>query len=174
MSEIVRRPTTVAAGVAGVAALVAVAAAGLGSTAGLALGAIGAAGVAAGLARGARPGVDVGCLVLFLGVVAGGLGIGSVELTLIGTVATVVAWDLAQGAIDLGDQLGRGARTARLEAVHAVSSLLVGLTAAAAGYAVYLVGAGGRPVSAAVLLLIAAILLTVGLGSGRSRNRRRR
>ncbi len=38
-----------------------------------------------------------------------------VEPTLVATVCTVVAWDLAGSAIDLGDQLGREADTRRLE-----------------------------------------------------------
>ncbi|WP_449289598.1 DUF7519 family protein [Natronobacterium lacisalsi] len=96
-------------------------------------------------------------------------GAAAVEPTLVGAVATVLAWDRAQAAIDLGEQLGREARTLRLEAVGLASSLVVGLASATVGYAIYVVGSGGQPVSALVLLLLAAVLLTVGLGSKRKR-----
>jgi hypothetical protein len=175
VSEITRRPTIRSSAAAGTAALVAVLAAGLGSSVGLAFAAVGAVVFAASLVRGHRRAADVGGIVLFFGVVASGLGTTAVEPTIVGTIATVVAWDVAHGAIDLGEQLGREAETSRLEAVQIVSSLLVGLLAGTAGYAVYVVGAGGQPVAAVVLLVLAALLIVVGFGERRSsRSTRRR
>lgn len=163
MSGIERRPTLIEAGVSGAAAVTAVAAVGATSTAGLAFGTVGSVAIAFGLIRGTRAAIDGGSLALFLGVVASGLAVDGVEAALVGTVATVVAWDLGQGAIDLGDQIGRDSSTARLESVHVVSSLLVGLLSATVGYAIYVVGSGGQP-AAVVVLLLAAFLVTVGLG----------
>lgn len=169
MSEIVRRPTRVASVAAVVAALLAVGLAGLGSRSGLVVAALGALGLAAGLARGNRRAVDGGCLLAFVGVVIGGLGADAVEPTVIATVATVVAWDLGQDAVDLGDQLGREASTARLEGVHVFSSVLVGLLSATLGYAVYVFAADGQPVAVVVFLLLAACFVTMGLGTRGSR-----
>ncbi|MFC4246321.1 hypothetical protein ACFOZ7_04850 [Natribaculum luteum] len=168
MSEITRRPTTVGSAVAVVAAVVALAAS-ASSTSGLVFGFAGVGVVTVGVTRGRRRAVDIGALALFLGVVTGGLAGGSVEATLLGTVGTVLAWDCGQSAVDLGEQLGREADTWRLEAVHAGSSLLVGLASATIGYAAYVVAGGGQPVAAVVLLLTAAILVTIGLGTDRVR-----
>lgn len=168
MSEITRRPTRLAGAVASAGVVCAVAAAGLASTTGLAVALVGAALFAVGLVIGSRATVDLGCLVLFGGVVAGGLGgPGHLEVTLLGTVAAAVAWDLGGSAIDLGYQLGREPSTARLEAVHVASTLLVGLASVTVGYAVYVVAAAGQPVDALVLLLVAGAAATLALGARR-------
>lgn len=164
---VTRRPTPVSSAIAVVAAIGAAAIGGSASAAGLAIGLAGVIVLLAGLARGARTGVDLGSLALFLGVVAGGIEGVSVELTLIATVSTVLAWDLGSNAIDLGDQLGREANTSRLETVHAGSSLLVGLATATTGYAVYVFTADEQPASAVALLLVAAFLVTLGLATSR-------
>ncbi|WP_306059538.1 DUF7519 family protein [Natronococcus wangiae] len=174
MTEITRRPAVRSSAVAGAAAFVAVVAAGIGSVGGVAFAAFGLVILATGLIRGHGRSVDAGGLVLFFGVVAGGLETNAVEPTVVGTIATVVAWDVAHGAIDVGDQLGREAETTRLEAVQVVSSLLVGLLSGTAGYAVYAVGADGQPVAAVVLLVVAAVLIVVGFGGRRSERSTRR
>ena len=177
--DLTRKPTVLSSAVALAAAVVAALTAGLGSATGLGFGAVGTAVLALGLATGRRPrtAVDVGAAVLFFGVVAGGLEAAVVGPTVAGTIATVLAWDVAHTAVDVGEQLGREAPTRRLEGVAIVSSLLVGLLAGTLGYAVYVAGAGGQPVAALVLLLLAAALIVVGLGtrrerSGSSRSRR--
>ncbi len=146
------------------AAVVATAVAGLASTTGLGFGAVGALAIGAGLATGGRTFVDVGAVAVFFGVVVAGLEATVVGPTVFGTIAVVLAWDLAHTAIDIGEQLGRETQTRRLEAVAIVSSLLVGLLAGAIGYAVFIAGAGGQPVAMVVLLLLAAALITIGLG----------
>lgn len=176
MTEITRRPTVRSSIVAAVAAVVAVFAAGIGGTSALAFAAFGLVVFAVGLGIGHGRAVDAGALVVFFGVVVGGLGTITVGPTVVGTIATVVAWDVAHGAIDLGDQLGREAETGRLEAVQVVSSLLVGLLSGTAGYAVYVVGGEGQPTGAVVLLVVAAVLIVVGFGgrdAGNSARRRR-
>lgn len=174
MSEITRRPTLRSSAAAGAAALVAVLAAGSQSASALGFGAVGGVVFAAGLATGRHRVVDAGALVLFFGVLAGALVVPTVEATIVATIATVLAWDLAHGAIALGDQLGREAETRRLEAVRATSSLLVGLLSGTVGYAVYVLGGSGQPVAAVALLLVAAVLIVVGFGDGRTRSSRRR
>ncbi|AEH35386.1 DUF7519 family protein [Halopiger xanaduensis] len=171
--DITRKPTRVASVAAALAALVAVFA-GAAAPAGLAFGAVGALALAAALVLGHRTAADVGAVALFFGVVAGGLEATPVAATIVGTIATVLAWDFAHTAIDVGEQLGREARTIRLEAVAIVSSLLVGLVTGTIGYAVYVAGAGSQPVAAVVLLLVAGLLVTVGLGSGRDGSGTRR
>ncbi|WP_200840371.1 hypothetical protein [Natrialba sp. INN-245] len=112
--------------------------------------------------------VDAGSLAAFAGVVVSGLEGALVEPTLVATVCAVVAWDLAGSAIDLGDQLGREADTRRLEGVHAVSSVLVGLATMAIGYGTFVSAADGQPVAAVALLLLAGTLATIALGIRRS------
>ncbi|GAB3674463.1 DUF7519 family protein [Halopiger thermotolerans] len=168
--DVTRKPTRVAGIAAGLAALVAAFAGGVGATAGLAFGVLGAGVLGAALVVGHRTAADVGGAALFFGVVAGGLEGAPVAATVAGTIATVLAWDFAHTAIDVGEQLGREARTIRLEAVAIGSSLLVGLVTGTIGYAVYVAGAGGQPVAAVVLSLVAALLVTVGLGTGRERS----
>lgn len=172
-SEATRRPTTIDGGVAVGGAVVAAAVAGYGSLPGLGIALVGAGLLALGLWYGQRPAVDVAALILFVGVLVGGFGGGSVEATLVGTVGCVVAWDLGQCAIDLGEQLGREADTTRLEAVHVVSSTLIGLVTVSVGYALYVVAADGQPAAALVFLLLAAALVTIGLSARRSKPRRR-
>ncbi|MXV62768.1 hypothetical protein GS429_11960 [Natronorubrum sp. JWXQ-INN-674] len=167
---ITRRPTVVLSAATIAAVLAAVLAIGAGADSALAFGLLGAVCLAAGVVRGLPTALDVGAVVLFIGVVVGGLEQTAVEPTVIGTIATVIAWDLGHSAVDLGEQLGRESRTARLEAVQIVSSLLVGLLSGTVGYAVYVVAGGGQPVAAAVLLLLAAVLITIGLGTQRGRS----
>ncbi|WP_049927009.1 DUF7519 family protein [Halopiger goleimassiliensis] len=172
--ELTHRPTVASSAGAVVAVLFAAAVAATGSIGGGALAATGGVILAGGLVRGHRSAVDLGGFVAFGGVVVAGLESGYVEPTLVGTVGTVVAWDVGHGAIDLGEQLGQESPTLRLEAVLACSSLLVGLLAATIGYALYVFGPATGPVGALVLFLAAAALLTIGLGMGRERGRSRR
>lgn len=160
------RPTTltgVSAALAGaVAAFVAV----WSGTGGGVLAAVGLLATLAGLVRGNRIAVDAGCGLLVLGVLASGFD-GPVEPVLVGTLAAVVAWDLATSAIDLGVQLGREANTSRLELVCVFSSLLVGVTTVLVGYTVFLVAASGQPIDAVFFLLAAAVAAVLALEAGR-------
>lgn len=162
---ITREPAVASSVVAVVLSIVAAALAGTGSPIGLLGGLAGVALFGVALRRNSRRLVDVAGLVCVGGVVAGGLEATAVEPTLAATLAIVLAWDRAHGAIDVGTQLGREAPTLRLEAVSFASSLLVGVLAGTFGYAVYVVGGTGQPVAAVVLFVIAAALVTLGLGS---------
>ncbi|WP_436344348.1 DUF7519 family protein [Natronorubrum sp. FCH18a] len=167
---ITRRPTLVLSTAAIVAVLIGLLSTVVGPSSALAFGGVGAVVFAIGLVRSRRSALDAGAVILFAGIVVAGLDRTAVEPTVVGTIAVVVAWDLGHSAVALGDQLGREAQTVRLEAVHVVSSLLIGLLAGTVGYAVYVVAGGSQPAAAAVFLLLAAVLLIVGLGRGRDRS----
>jgi uncharacterized membrane protein YgaE (UPF0421/DUF939 family) len=63
----------------------------------------------------------------------------------------------------MGTQLGAGTRTRRAEAVHAAGTLLVGVVAGLVGYVVFRLSGGGKPVTAVVVLLVGALVLTLAL-----------
>ncbi|MFB6266288.1 MAG: hypothetical protein ABEI31_01410 [Halodesulfurarchaeum sp.] len=88
---------------------------------------------------------------------------GGLTLSLVGATFAVAAWDVGEHAIDLGEYVGRSARSRHAVLAHAAASLAVGLVPVGLGYGVYLLAPGGRPVSALVLLLLAAVLVTLGL-----------
>ncbi|MCO8247041.1 MULTISPECIES: hypothetical protein [unclassified Haladaptatus] len=119
--------------------------------------------VAIGVVRGSRRLVTTGGFVLLAGILAGSLVAAPPELLIPGAIATVLAWDFGEQAINVGEQLGREADTQTLEIMHAASSTIVGVAAGALGYGVYLAGGGGKPVTALVFLLIAMLALTSAL-----------
>ena len=165
MMELTRKPTrnnTVASITAAVVTLVVT---GSGSPAGGLFGLIGLALLALGLHRGVRLAVDLGGGVIFIGVVLGGLQGLSPEASVIGAVGALLAWDLANSAVELGEQLGRETSTDRLEAVHIVTSLAVGLLSATVGYGVFVFSGAGQPLGVIVLLILAVVFLIAGLRS---------
>lgn len=98
-------------------------------------------------------------LVLLGSIISGGYGAVPVELLLLGVSATLLALDVGQFGIGVGEQLGRQTRTRRLEITHAAFTTIALTVANAFVYAVYLVAGDGRPASAVALALIGAILL---------------
>lgn len=154
-----RRPSRRSGGFGVAAGVVAVAAAGLYSATGGAAALVGLAVLAGGLFAGSRRLASMGSAGTLVGVLYAGVAGAPAVALLVGVAATVIAWDAAGSAIDLGAQLGREADTARLEVVHAGGSLVVGTASAGVGYAVYLTAAGGQPMAALLLLLVAGVLL---------------
>lgn len=151
------RPSHTGTALAGLVGSVAVAGQALGGPAAV-VGGAGLVALVAGLRAGVRQLVSLGVLGLILGVlVAGAVGVPA-ELLLVSAAASAVAWDVADQAVSLGEQVGRGADTARAELVHAAGSALVATAAVAAAYLVFRAVAGG-PVVALALLLLGAILL---------------
>jgi hypothetical protein len=146
-----------------VAASVAVGAAALASSTGALVAVGGALLVAVGLVLGSRRFVTGGSFVALLGVLYGGLFAAPPAFLVLGTAAVVLAWDVGEQAINVGEQLGREADTERLELMHAAGSTVVAASASGVGYGVYLLGAGGQPVTALVFLLVAAVALTSAL-----------
>jgi hypothetical protein len=145
------------------AGLLALASSGLYSWPAFATGTFGLSLLLVGLVRGSHGFVTGGAFVLFLGGILAGAGGAPVLPVLVGVTAAVLAWDLGENAIGIGAQLGRGADTVRLEAVHIAASTVVGAVVAGVGFGLYRVGTGEHPVAALVLLVIAAVLLVEAL-----------
>ena len=162
--EIDRSPAVVSSGLAVVAAGVSVVGTAFGAPTGALGGAAGLVVLGLGLLVASRRAVTVGGGLLFAGVLFAGASGASAEPLLLGTVGAVVAWDVGDNAISVGQQLGRAARTRNAELVHAAASLAVGGVTAAVGYAVYLAAAAGQPLTALVFLLLGAVVLVSALG----------
>lgn len=158
-----RSPTRLGSGLALGAGLVALAAAGPYSAASGLAATLGVVLLVAAARVGDRRLVSVGAVALLGGVLVAGVAGASTGSLLVGVGATVFAWDAGGTSIDLGAQLGRAADTRRLEIVHAAASAGVATASAAVGYAVFLVMAGGQPVTALLLLLLAGALLVAAL-----------
>lgn len=127
------------------------------------VGLAGAAAVTAGVARGSRRVVTVGALVSLVGIfLAGAFGVPPTA-SLFALAGTVLAWDIGQHGIGVGQQLGRAADTRRLELVHAGTSTLVVAGTAGIGYLVFTVGVSGQSRGALALLLVAGAALTLAL-----------
>ncbi|WP_152436303.1 DUF7519 family protein [Halosimplex carlsbadense] len=142
-------------------ALAVVAALWLPTTGGRALGLLGAVLVAAGALRGRRRRVTAGAVALVAGVAAAGLA-GAPTLPLVGaTLCSLLAWDAGRYGITVGEQLGRGASTTRLELAHVAATAAVGTAAALLGTASFLaVDATTDGVAVVVLLVGVALVLS--------------
>ncbi|MFC4407466.1 DUF7519 family protein [Haloarchaeobius iranensis] len=166
MTEIDRRPVRLSAivslGAAAVAALAAILTASVGGV----VAGLGIVALAPGLVVGSRRLVHAGGVVLAAGmVVAGATGAGAAAelFLLVGTAATVVAWDVGQNAVGLGQQLGQEAETTRAELAHIGATLVVGGVTVGVAYGLYQVAGTGQPLPALVMLLVAALVLTTAL-----------
>lgn len=157
------RPPTVAAGAALVGAVVATAAAAGGSLVGAAVGSLGLVLVAVGLVRGWRRTTTLGAGLGFAGVLLAGLGRAGILPVLLGAVGAAVAYDAGRYAVALGEQMRADAPTRRAELLHVGATLAVAAGAAAVGFLGYVAGAGGRPATALVALLLAALFLVWAL-----------
>lgn len=149
---------TLAFGTAAVVAVAIVPAAALACLLGVAV-----AGVA--VRRGSRRLLTLGTLVAFGGVVLAGTATGAsgTPRVLAAGAATVVAWDVGENAVDVGRQLGRGARTVEIEAVHALTSALFATAVAAGAWILYGAVRGDAPTPAVVALIVAAVALAWAL-----------
>lgn len=159
--EIDRSPPRLSGALAFVAAIVGTLALAVSGPA-FALGALGVVLVGIGFSRGSQAAITLGGMGLFCGVLLAGFVGAPPELLLFATAATVVSWDIAGFAIDLGEELGRAAETTRVELVHAGASALVAAVAATGGVFVYRL-AGGGPALAPIVLLCGAVVLVVVL-----------
>jgi hypothetical protein len=159
---ITRKPATLSSTLAIVAGVAVVLLAAVFSVAAVAAGTLGVALLGVGVGYGYRWLVDLGALGLLVAtVLAGATGVEYVAL--LAAVGTVLAWDLGNNAIGIGEQLGRDADTERAELLHAGATLSVGLLTAGTSYVVYQSAAGGQPVTAVFFLLLAAVALISSL-----------
>ncbi|WP_137283733.1 DUF7519 family protein [Halorussus salinisoli] len=161
--EIDRSPARLSSALAVTAAALAAGTSALTATLTLTVGAAGFLVVTFGVVRGSRRAVTLGAVALLVGALVGGLLSGAPYLLLPGVIATVLAWDFGEQAINVGEQLGRGADTTQLEATHAAGSTVVAVGAGGLGYGIFLASSGGQPVTALVFLLLAAVVLTSAL-----------
>lgn len=119
--------------------------------------------LAAGTRAGRRDAVGGGGLALLAGtLLAGGLGAGPVAL-LVAAGAALVAWDTADHAVGLGEQVGSRASIGRSVGAHAAGSGLLAALGVGVAYGIFRLAGGGPPV-ALVLLLGGAVALLARLG----------
>lgn len=124
--------------------------------------------VALGVSR-VRPGTEramltAGASLLLIAVAIGAMVYGSsLQAQLAGGVAAIVAWDLGEQAVNLGEQVGRRARTRGVELVHAGGTLGVGVLALALIYGVRGAELTGVPLGGLLVLLVAGLTLSVSL-----------
>lgn len=101
---------------------------------------------------------------LVISVLVSGVLLGSSQvLLLVATAAAIVAWDVGEQGINLGQQVGRGARSWRVEVVHALGAMVVGLTAIGVAFGFRAIDIGRLSITGLVLLLGASITLIVAL-----------
>lgn len=161
--EIDRSPTRLSSALAVTAAALSAGTSGLASTLSLAAGAAGLLLVTLGVVRASRRAVTLGAATLLVAALVGAILASLQVLVLPGVMAAILAWDLGEQAITVGEQLGRETETTNLEVAHAAGSTAVAVSSGGIGYAIYLVAAGGQPVTALVFLLLAAVVLTSAL-----------
>ena len=128
----------------------------------VAVGALGVVALGFGLRSRSRAAVTLGSAGLFSGALLAGLAGAGPPLLLTATATAVVAWDVAEFAIGLGETVGREAETRRAELLHAGASGALALLGAGVGLVVYRL-AGGGPALVPIALLCGAVVLVLAL-----------
>lgn len=154
-------PTRVSSGITLIAGVTVVLS--LGGGIGSAVAVAGVVIIGLGLYNDSRRSVSIGAFLLLLGVIVGGLSGQSPGSLLLAMIATVLAWDVGEHAITVGEQLGRNAPTTRLELTHAIGSAVAGILTAAVGVAIFRFATGGQPIAALVFLLAAALAFVLAI-----------
>lgn len=132
--------------------------------AGVWLGLVGVVLAGSGVYRGSRRLLGLGVVVLFASVVVAGLlSVPGFVLVPV-MVGTVLAWDVGENAITVGEQFTDAADTWRGELLHAIVSAMVVTLFAVGAFAVYTISTGGYPIAAVVLAVVGALVVLVGLG----------
>jgi len=132
--------------------------------AGVWLGLLGVGLAGSGVYRGSRRVLGVGVVVLFGSVVVAGLLSVPAIVLVPAMVGTVLAWDVGENAITVGEQFPAAADTWRGEVLHATVSAIVVTLFAVGAFAVYTVSTGGYPLAAVALAVVGALVVLVGLG----------
>lgn len=113
---------------------------------------------------GSRGFVKLGTAAVFAGVVVTGVfQSAETSILLAAGAATVVAWDVGENAINVGEHLGRAASTVRVELVHVGASAVVAAAAVASGLVIGGVGTPALSLPALASLLVATLLLVAAL-----------
>lgn len=160
--EVTRRPTLLSRRLSVVTALTVTLLAGLYSVAAMVAGAVAVAALWGATLNGNRRLVDIGGGLLLLQTTVAGL-VAPELVTLACTVGTVVAWDVATNAIEMGEQMGREPDTGRAELAHALATVGVGTLFAGVAYGIYVATGAGQPAGAVIALLVGAIALLSAL-----------
>ncbi len=129
----------------------------------LAVGGVGVVSVVVGIVRRRRAAVTAGSLLVFAGVLVAGVHGLPPGLALFGTLAAIVTWDSGTHGIELDEQIGLETPAVRGEAVHAGTTLVVGVVIASLAYLVALVSAGRFPALAAIAIVAGVWFLAMGL-----------
>ncbi len=133
-----------------------------GSIPALSIALVGTGLLAAGLRSSSVRGVQLGSVGLFGAVVLVAVGSATTEWVLVATVPAALSWALAGHSVRLGRQVGTAA-TWRVEAVHAVSMVVVLALGGGVGYLVYRSSAGSSSPLALALLLGSVLAVTLAL-----------
>lgn len=121
-------------------------------------------GLAATPRRYERGVVNAGTGLLLFGVFLSGLVNGAATVALLAaTAATIVAWDCGEQAINLGEHVGRQARTWPVELAHGGGAALVGGVGVLVTSVVFGVGVSGIPLLGLTTLLGALVVLATAL-----------
>lgn len=114
--------------------------------------------------NGSRRPVRAATVLLFSTVLLGGLlALASLGTLLVASVAALLAWDIGENAISVGEQLGRATETHHIELAHLVFSGLVGVVAVVVGRLVSDVQAPSLTLGGFLVLLLAVVLFAVAL-----------
>ena len=111
------------------------------------LGAVGLGLLAVGTRAGRRDAVGAGAVALLAGATGA-----DPALLLVAGGAGLVAWDTADHAVGLAEQVGRRAAIGRSVGVHAAGSGLLAATGVAVAYAAFRSTGGGTPLALVLLL----------------------
>lgn len=109
--------------------------------------------------------VTLGTGLLFIGILTTGvLRAASPPTLVVAAAATFLAWDAADNAVSLGQQVGANSATAtaRAELTHLGVSSAVGVGAVAVVVGIAWLGVDGLPFAALLALVIAGLLLALG------------
>lgn len=128
------------------------------------IGLVGVVLAASGVYRGSRRLLGVGVAVLFGGVVVAGLLSVPAVVLVPAMVGTVLAWDVGENAITVGEQFTAAADTWRGELLHATASAIVVTLFAVGAFVVYTASTGGYPLAAVAMAVVGALVVLVGLG----------
>ena len=108
--------------------------------------------------RWSRALVGAGAITVGIAILASGVVNGADRLGLLaGTALAVIAWDAAEQAVNLGEQVGRDGASPAVVATHGAWSVGVGAVGIGAASGVYAVDVTGLPLLGVGLLLVAAV-----------------
>lgn len=165
MTEITRAPSAFGGSVSTLAATLSTVVVATASPTAAGVAAVGVVLFAVAVVRGTRRLLTGGAVLLLASVLYAGVFGTGVSALVVALWLGIVAWDVGEHAIGVGEQLGRGADSRRVELVHLAGATFVGAMATVVGYGAYRASTGGQPVVALVFLLLGVVALVAALRS---------